>query len=123
MYAAPLRPVLSQDDKFLSEHLSDNSKAPSIIPVPTKPLDATVIPPPAPFLREGTFRESNISIGYAAERKGVKVREFDRGDRWLAWRKRQLRVKRGMLARAAKASRKQKGKKSNKGIKSTQKKK
>ena len=33
------------------------------------------------------YRESNWSIGRTAERAGVKVREYKRGDRWLAWRK------------------------------------
>lgn len=33
------------------------------------------------------FREDNWDIGRAAEKAGVKVREFKKGDRWLAWRK------------------------------------
>jgi len=33
------------------------------------------------------FREDNWAIGRAAEKAGVKVREFKKGDRWLAWRK------------------------------------
>ena len=33
------------------------------------------------------FRETNWSIGRAAERANVKVREYKRGDRFLAWRK------------------------------------
>lgn len=46
--------------------------------------------------REGTilkmrpnyqFREGNWEIGRAAERSGVEVRKFVKGDRFLAWRK------------------------------------
>lgn len=33
------------------------------------------------------FRETNAEIGRAAEKAGVEVRPFDRGDRFLAWRK------------------------------------
>jgi large subunit ribosomal protein L27 len=33
------------------------------------------------------FREGNWEIGMAAERAGVQVRKFERGDRFLAWRK------------------------------------
>ena len=33
------------------------------------------------------YREANWSIGRAAERAGVKVREFDPRDRFLAWRR------------------------------------
>lgn len=34
------------------------------------------------------YREANWSIGRAAERAGVKVREYDPRDRFMAWRKR-----------------------------------
>ena len=37
------------------------------------------------------YRESNWSIGRAAERAGVKVPEYDPKDRFLAWRKTQAR--------------------------------
>lgn len=33
------------------------------------------------------FRETNAEIGRAAEKAGVEVRPFVRGDRFLAWRK------------------------------------
>jgi large subunit ribosomal protein L27 len=33
------------------------------------------------------FREANWEIGRAAEKAGVVVKEFERGDRFLAWRK------------------------------------
>ncbi|QDS68898.1 hypothetical protein FKW77_007898 [Venturia effusa] len=46
------------------------------------------------------FRETNAEIGRAAEKAGVKVRPFVRGDRFLAWRK--------TTARRAKAAEKRK---------------
>lgn len=105
MYAAPLKQPKSADDAFLESHMSDSSKRPAQAVVTSSP--------PAPFNRAGTFRESNISIGMTAERKGVDVREYDRKDRWLAWRKRGLRIKRGIAAKAARGARKaSKGKKS-----------
>lgn len=55
--------------------------------------------------------ESNWSIGRTAERKGIKVREYDRKDRWLAWRKRNQKHKRIALLKALKSSRKGKGNK------------
>ncbi|KAJ9617120.1 54S ribosomal protein L2 mitochondrial [Cladophialophora chaetospira] len=124
MFAAPMnRPTeaqKSEDESFLEAHMSAASRAP---PIKSGRSVSAPTPPPAPFNRDGTFRETNTSIGLAAERKGVKVRDFDRSDRWLAWRKRQIRVKRGMEAKAARGTKKTKGKKSNKGLKTTQRKK
>jgi ribosomal protein L27 len=37
------------------------------------------------------YRESNWEIGRAAERAGIKVREFKPRDRWTAWRKASIR--------------------------------
>ncbi len=43
-------------------------------------------------LRPGyMYREGNWEIGRAAERAKVKVREFRPGDRWVAWRKANVR--------------------------------
>jgi large subunit ribosomal protein L27 len=40
------------------------------------------------LLRSGyMYREANWEIGRAAERAGIKVKEWNRQDRWLAWRK------------------------------------
>jgi large subunit ribosomal protein L27 len=103
MYATPIQ---SDTASFLEDHLSENSK----------PTSKKLIPTVAPLImRPGTNRLSNFEIGRAAERKGVIVRDYDRGDRWLAWRKRTRKVKLAALARAAKANRKTKGKKVNKG--------
>ena len=121
MYSSPMKPPpeaqKSVDESFLEAHLSASSKAPE----QAGQKSGRVVPiTPATFTRHGTFREANASIGLAAERKGVKVREFDRKDRWLAWRKRGLRVKRGMAAKAARATKNTKDKKSNKGPKTAQ---
>lgn len=62
-------------------------------------------------LRPGyQYRESNWSIGRAAERAQVKVREYKRGDRFLAWRKLNARKARNAEKRAL-SSRKKKGSK------------
>ncbi len=60
-------------------------------------------------LRPGyQYRESNWHIGRAAERAQVKVREYKRGDRYLAWRKLNARKKRNAEKRSL-SSRKKKG--------------
>lgn len=60
-------------------------------------------------LRPGyQFRESNWHIGRAAERANVRVREYKRGDRFLAWRKLNARKARNAERRAL-SSRKKKG--------------
>ena len=62
-------------------------------------------------LRPGyQYRESNWHIGRAAERANVKVREYKRGDRFLAWRKLNARKARNAEKRALR-SRTKKGSK------------
>jgi hypothetical protein len=61
------------------------------------------------------FREPNWSIGQIPEREGIsqKVRKYDRGDRFLAWRKREARKARNAERKtlgASKAGKKKKGK-------------
>lgn len=111
MYAMVMKQPESKpsDTNFLEAHLSASShlgskSGPTNTPLPT-------------IIRQGTYREANVSIGLAAERKGVTIREYYRGDRWLAWRRRAARVKMGIEAKAAKGTKKSKGKKSNKGAK------
>lgn len=131
MYASPMKPPLetqksvdeSVNESFLEAHIGTESKEPAQAACKIGHVVPKRAPPPATFTRADTFREANSSIGRAAERKGVKVREYDRNDRWLAWRKRGRRVKRGMEVKAARDSKKQKGKKSNKGVRTTQRKK
>lgn len=62
-------------------------------------------------LRPGyQYRESNFQIGRAAKRAKVQVREYKRGDRFLAWRKLNARKARNAEKRAL-SSRKKKGSK------------
>lgn len=56
------------------------------------------------------FREANWEIGRAAEKAGVKVREFVPGDRFRAWRKRKARHERSAEKRRMRASTKKKQK-------------
>ena len=56
------------------------------------------------------YRQTNWYIGRAAERANIKVREYKRGDRFLAWRKVTARRERA-LAKKALVSRKVKGSK------------
>lgn len=62
-------------------------------------------------LKDGyQYRQTNSYIGRAAERANVKVREYKRGDRFLAWRKLNARKERAAAKRAL-GSRKVKGSK------------
>ena len=54
------------------------------------------------------YREANWSIGRAAERAGVKVREFDPRDRFMAWRKRAARQREARERRVVRGNRKKK---------------
>jgi len=66
-------------------------------------------PEPKLELRPGyQYRQSNWHIGRAAERANVVVREYKRGDRFLAWRKLNARKARNAERRAL-SSRKKKG--------------
>ena len=84
--------------------------------IPQQPKEAkTKVPETKPLeLRQGyQYRTSNWEIGRAAERAGVKVRPYKRGDRFLAWRKLNARKARNAERRAL-SSRKSKGNKGNK---------
>jgi len=63
------------------------------------------------------FREANWSIGRIPEREGIsqKVKKYDRGDRFLAWRKREARKARNVERKTLGASKA--GKKKGKGKK------
>ncbi|KAL1850350.1 54S ribosomal protein L2 mitochondrial [Paecilomyces lecythidis] len=65
-------------------------------------------------LRPGyMYREANWQIGRAAEKAGITAKEFDRRNRWMAWRKRKARAERAAqmksLKNKKKASKKGKG--------------
>lgn len=64
-------------------------------------------------LRPGyMYREGNWEIGRAAEKANIRVREYRRGDRFLAWRKRVARIARNIEKKAMfrKAGKKKAGK-------------
>lgn len=123
MKETPLSPAAQavQDSSFLEAHVavSDVNNSLKTLPVPPQAAAQTGALrafDPSNALRRGGHGITNYEIGRAAERKGVRVKEFDRSDRWTAWRVRAKRVKEQMLARQAKARNKTKGKKSNKKI-------
>jgi ribosomal protein L27 len=65
-------------------------------------------------LRPGyMYREANWQIGRAAEKVGITAKHFDRGNRWLAWRKRQARAEKAAQMKSLKG--KKKGAKKGKG--------
>ncbi|KAL2220172.1 putative 50S ribosomal protein L27 [Thermoascus aurantiacus ATCC 26904] len=67
----------------------------NMIAVPRQPESSETTDSTEPQLRPGyMYREANWEIGRAAEKAGIKVPEFDRKDRWLAWRKRKARAER-----------------------------
>ncbi|CAG8039377.1 unnamed protein product [Penicillium nalgiovense] len=60
-----------------------------------------------PQLRPGyMYREANWEIGRAAERAGIIATTHDRGNRWLAWRKRQQRAERAAQLKSLKGKKK-----------------
>ncbi|PWY79598.1 hypothetical protein BO70DRAFT_362765 [Aspergillus heteromorphus CBS 117.55] len=61
-------------------------------------------------LRPGyMYREANWVIGRAAEKAGITAKPFDRGNRWLAWRKRQARADKAAQLKSLKGKKKKKG--------------
>lgn len=124
MYATPIKEAplnaelqAAKDAEFLQAHIAEGSKPAKAIPHPSKTAKPGLKPfDPQNMVRAGGHGISNYEIGKAAEVKGVRVKEFDRKDRWTAWRVRAQKVKQKMLDRAAKANRKTKGKKSVKKV-------
>lgn len=117
MYLSPIKQTHEQsavaDAAFLQAHIAEQKTSTRAIPTPVP-----VVRKQLPYaLRHGGHGMANHEIGRAAERKGIKVKVFDRKDRWTAWRIRSKKAKEKQMARAAKANRKTKGKKSNKKIK------
>jgi len=116
MFASPIKdpnPVSQEatSTAFLKAHMANANDRPKLAPTPPAAV------PTAPLaLRRGGFGIANFEIGRAAERAGKVVPEFDRKNRWKAWRIRAAKVKVKMMNRAARASRKMKGKKSNKKV-------
>lgn len=66
-----------------------------------------------PQLRPGyMFREANWQIGRAAEKAGITAKPYDRRNRWMAWRKRQVKAERAAQMKSLKGK---KGSKKGKG--------
>lgn len=60
-----------------------------------------------PQLRPGyMYREANWIIGRAAEKAGITAKTYDRGNRWLAWRKREARAERAAQMKSLKGKKK-----------------
>lgn len=60
-------------------------------------------------LRPGyMFRETNAYIGRVAERAGIKVRKYDKNDRFAAWRRRTAKIKERRENRVARGNKKEK---------------
>lgn len=58
-------------------------------------------------LRPGyMYREANWQIGRAAEKAGITAKQFNRKNRWLAWRKRQDRAQRAAQMKSLKGKKK-----------------
>ena len=76
----------------------------------TKKQKKEVVPPHRDMVMGHgySYREANWSIGRAAERAGVKVREYDPRDRFLAWRKRAAREREAREKRMTKRGSKKK---------------
>lgn len=119
MHAAPIStpapmpapaPVESIPSAFLDANTAKDAVFLPQIMTEVKPFD------PANTTRRGGHGVSNWQIGRAAEIKGIKVRDFDRKDRWKAWRVRAKKIETKRAARTAKGTKKTKGKKSNKKV-------
>lgn len=115
MFATPIKQkTCSNDASWLESHMSAGSKAATSTDsasegnsgglTTVRPLAVSARP------RYNLDRESNWSIGRTAERKGVKVREYDRKDRWYAWRKRAQKAKRREVRRTLKSQKGKSGK-------------
>lgn len=116
MYASPIKDPFPLDQEaadtaFLNAHMAAGNKEPKLVSTPPAATSKTTY-----ALRRDGLGMANYEIGRAAERAGKKVEPFDRKNRWKAWRVRAAKVKLKMMNRAAKATRKTKGKKSNKKV-------
>jgi large subunit ribosomal protein L27 len=68
---------------------------------------ATLAKTPDLPLRPGyMYREANWQIGRAAEKAGITAKEFNRNNRWLAWRKRKARAERAAQMKSLKNKKK-----------------
>jgi large subunit ribosomal protein L27 len=80
MMAVPRKPEPVADDESISAPRYRILQPGDVV---GKKDDGTVIRMRSDY----SFREPNHEIGRSAEKAGIKIREFRKGDRWLAWRK------------------------------------
>ena len=108
----PVEPAMNQDAVGIVDNL-DNSVEPilSTSRAARRPgrgdSDSKMRP-------DYSYRESNWQIGRAAEKGGVKVRQFVPGDRFKAWRQRNIRKAKAAEQRALSKSKKKTSKKTSK---------
>lgn len=97
MFAAPIRTEGSgrvgevEAKAFLDQYVSENSK-----PATSQRVGSGF----APIMRPGEYRIANVELARQAEQNKVRVRPFDRKDRFYAWRVRNKKIKAKKLARA-----------------------
>ena len=108
MYAVPMKVSdAAEAENFLESHLTPGSKPASS----SKGLKANpTVPTDPPIMRARGYRIANIQIARNAAANEVKVRPFDKKDRWFAWRVRQRKYRDKKLARAATGAKKRSGK-------------
>lgn len=81
------------EDELLKIQVMEDTD-PNRISPKGKAKKSNKIEEPALALRPGgMYRMSNWEIGRAAEREGINVRSFKPRDRWVAWRKAEIRKK------------------------------
>jgi large subunit ribosomal protein L27 len=73
---------------------------------PTTAVDVEASESTLPLRPGYMYREANWQIGRAAEKAGITAKEFDRGNRWMAWRRRQERAQRVAQMKSLKGKKK-----------------
>ena len=91
MVAAPIRTEAGEAKAFLEQHVSESSK-----PATSQRVGSGF----APIMRPREYRIANVELARQAEMNKVRVRPFDRKDRFYAWRVRNKKIKAKKLARA-----------------------
>lgn len=114
MVAAPRKDIIENDTEAEIDVEEIPIQTTGQMPVTAAPSKAAtkelkrrtasgLLPPSALAMMPGnyySYRESNYSLGRAAERAGVDVKVFERGDRFLAWRKKGVRKARNAERRS-----------------------
>lgn len=106
--------VFDKTDRLPSPKNAVTKRRLGMVTIQKRPDEGAVVSvsTEGPTLRPGyMYREGNWQIGRVAERAGVSVKDFDKKDRWLAWRKKMAKIRRIVQMKAAKS---RKGGKKNK---------